>query len=375
MLETFIGYKSLNSASPAMSDDPTPHVLKMRQHALQVCNFVMGHLPDNPLRMEEVHRAQNTFRLRALLLRSLQEVGEWESLVDGIEVGINTASTSSYSPSAGPVNPIKMTLDDLLLQAHSIGTLICDQTSSDAPPPDDSVGGASPIPPVEREAPEWSVLQPTLLLSPEEALGLLPTLWPAAHGSLPSIAVLTAPGNLQDDVWIERLKFSTNTATSRLLRTWATRVQDLLESQPSTTWDHAVSARVPGSLFRAGESLVVLAVYLALSLSPTAMSYNDTGILLSSLDGQPRASRLPRSSSPEGTTGHSLSREYFEAGLAVDPHNPYLLTNLGSYWRKERNCEEAIRCVSPPPQVSWLTSEPPSIVVISIVIPDITNWR
>jgi hypothetical protein len=166
----------------------------------------------------------------------------------------------------------------------------------------------------------------------------------------------------------EWLRASTNAATSKLLRIWATRVQEFLVAQPTVGHDYTTPAAVPCSGFQATQSPVVLAKYLALSLHPTAMSYNDLGILLSSIDGQPRISRSPGSSSTNEITVHSLSRLYFEAGLVVDPNNSYLLANMGSYWKKERNYEEAIRFVSPPfPEYN--NSVP------CAVVPGIINWH
>ena len=362
MLETFLVSNGFNGMlpSPAVSRDSTPHMLQIQRQALQVCNFVMGHLPENPLRMEEVHRAQNVFCTRALLLRSLQEVGEWEDLVDGIEIGINTLAPQSSLASS--VRQKKVTLDDLLLQAHCISTSVCEKTSPDASSRDSSLSshdGDSPTASTKHEgfdafrpseASGPGTLQPTLLF-PEETLRLLLMLWPSTHGSLPSMVVSTAPGNLPDDIRMERLKALTNAATSRLLHAWATRVHVLLETQPSVTLGHAVPVIVPGSVFQATQSLAILADYLALALSPTAMSYNDLGILLSSLDSQPRVSRSSGSGSPNSTTGHDLSRVYFEAGLEVDPQSSHLLVNMGSYWKKEKNYEEAIRFVSFPSRI------------------------
>ena len=168
-------------------------------------------------------------------------------------------------------------------------------------------------------------------------------LWPSIHGSLPAITATIAPESPLDDVRTGMLKASTNAATSRLLHLWATRVQDFIETQISTSKDHIASALVPCSAFRATKSLVALAEYLALALSPTATLYNDVGVLLSSLNGQSVASRSSGSGTPANTTGHSLSRVYFEAGLEMDPQNRHLLRNLGSYWKKERNYEETIR--------------------------------
>lgn len=359
MLETLLGPEAFGGTLSRVSNDPNaPHILQIRRQALQVCNLVMGHLPENPVRMEEVHRSQNTFRLRALLLQSLQE-GGWEDLVDGIEIGINTTLAQLSSPPAS-VRPRKATLDGLLLRVHWVGKSICENTKLGTSPNDDSLDtpdGTSPtaaigqegfVPLQPPEAPGWKTLQPTLLLLPEEALRLPLMLWPSTHGSLPSVAVSIAPGNSRDGVQMEWLNALTNAATSRLLRAWATRVQDFLDTRPSTV-GRDQTGPVPCSIFQATRSLVVLAEYLALALSPTAMSYNDLGILLSSSGGQSGDSRSSRSSPLDETTGHDLSRVYFEAGLVVDPDNVHLLTNLGSHWKKERNYEEAIRFVSPSP--------------------------
>ena len=387
MLETLLGSEVSGGTLLEASNDPNAlHILQIRRQALQVCNFVMGHLPENPVRMEGIHRAQNIYRLRALLLQSLQEAGEWEDLLEGIEIGINTTPTAPSSPAA-PVRPRKVTLDDLLLQVHCVGKSICDDTDPSPSSRDSFLNtpdGASPTAAVRQEGsdllrpPEasgWKTLQPTLLLFPEEALRLPLMLWPLTHGSLPSVAVSTGPADSRDDLRIEWMKTSTNVATSRLLHAWAARVQDFLETRPSTGRDHTMSAPVPCSIFQATQSLAVLAEYLVLALSPTTRSYNDLGILLSSSSGQSRVSRSSSSGSLDKITGHNLSRVYFEAGLEVDPDNAHLLANLGSHWKKERNYEEAIRFVPPPLRLLRLTSQTLSTVVVFIVVAGIISWH
>ena len=314
----------------------------------------MGHLPGHQVKMEEVHRAQNIFRLRALLLRSLQETGEWEDLVEGIEIGINTTLTTQTSPTG---SVCLNSFDDLMSQVHRIGKSVCSvrnlftSSSDDKPPsidlptaPDQQESFGVPQPSLEE------VLQPVLFLLPEEVLRLPLIVWSSTDGSLPSIAIPANPENPRDDVRVGLLKASTNPATSRLLSIWATRVQEFLKTTPLINQDRATLATVPCSTFQATQSPVLLANYLALSLDPTAMRFNDLGILLSSIEDQPRIPRSPGSSSTNKRTGHSLSRLYFEAGLDVDPLNAHLLANLGSYWKKERNYEEAIRSVSPKPR-------------------------
>ena len=359
MLEAFLGSTDLNDIPPVEPENPsTPHILQVRRQALQLCSFVMGHLPERPIRIEEVHRAQNTFCLRALLLRSQQETGVWEDIVEGVEIGINTTMT----PRAGSAHPEKTTLDDLLCKVHCVGKLFCGVADTGTSFRDgalNTLGESFPaagdkedgfdVPQPSLELPRRKILQPTILLFPNEALRLPLTLWPLTNGTLPGVAVPTTPDDSRGDIWMALVKTSTHAATSRLLRTWATGVQGLLETPPSSSGDHVAPMIVPCSSFQATRSLAILACYLALSLHPTAMLYNDLGILLSSIDSRPWVSR----SNPAGeTTGHNLSRLYFEAGLEVDPHSACLLVNLGSYWKKERNHEEAIRFVSPSLRVS-----------------------
>ena len=359
MLVKLLGANDFNSTSPVVFEiSSTPHILQVRRQSLRICNFVVGHLPGHLVKVEEVHRAQNTLRLRALLLRSLQEAGEWEDLVEGIEMGINAILSDT-----GSVHPKEASLDGLLSQLYNIGKAVCDGTkptvasSSDdiqTPPVDPPVAShqqqLSDILQPSLEVPGWGLLQPALFLFPEEVMRLPLMVWPSTEGSLPSTSISTTPERSRDDARMELLKASTKASTSRLLRIWAARVQDFLGTQPgSMGQNHTTPAAVPCSGFQATQSPVLLASYLALSLHPTATSYNDLGILLSSIGGQPRISRSSGSRPANKTTGHNLSRFYFEAGLKVDPKNTHLLANLGSYWKREKNYEEAIRSVPSTP--------------------------
>lgn len=351
MLEALLGSEIFNGASSRASNSDTPHVLRIHRQAVQVCNFVMGHLPENPVRTESVHRAQNIFRLRALLLPSLQEVGEWENLVEGIELGINPSSSPTGS---GPRNT---TFDDLIFQVHRNVRATCNDTGPNASPRDaspDLPDGNFPTAADKHGvdllrspgSSEWKILQPAPLLFPAEVIRLPSMLWPSTHGSLPSVSVSITPGNPLNGFPMERVKALTNMATSRLLRMWAKAVQGVLETQSPTSGGQTAPAPVPCSAFQATQSLVILAEYLALALYPTAASYNEVGMLLSSLDSPSNTPRSSGSSPPGATTGHSFSKVYFEAALEVEPRNAHLFTNMGSYWKKERNYDEAIRFVS-----------------------------
>lgn len=325
MLETLLGHKDFHSTSLTVFDTPgTSHVLNIRQQSLQVCNLVLGQLPRNPVGVGEVHRAQNALCIRSLLLHSLHETGEWEDLTEGVEIGINIATTPPDS------SPGRATLDDLLLQAHQIGKSVYSATNPNNLDQQPSPG-----------VPGREILHPTLLLFPNEVALLPSKIWPSTNGFLPGVPISSTSENSAEDLRIQLLNSSTNVTTSRLLRTWAMRVQTFLEAQPLNDEDHVTPAAVPCSSYQATESLIILASYLALSLHSSPTSYNNLGILLSSI--RPTVSRSSAPGSINATTGHKMSRCYFEAGLEVGPQNAHLLTNLGTYWKKEGNYEEAIR--------------------------------
>jgi len=71
-------------------------------------------------------------------------------------------------------------------------------------------------------------------------------------------------------------------------------------------------------------SLVLLLHYLALSLSPSASAFNDTGVILCGMSSY-TTPNLPRA-----TSGREIARLYYEKGLQIDPTHPHLLSNLGS---------------------------------------------
>lgn len=356
MLETLLGSTVFSGASLGVSNSDASHVLRIHQQAVEISNFVMGHLPENPVKAEDVHRAQSIFRLRALLLPSLQEVGEWENIVEGIELGINVTVAPPSLPTGSRLR--KTTFDDLLVQVHRNVQFISNDPGPEMSPRDespDSLDGTFPTAADKHGvdllrslgSSELKILQPAPLLFPAETLRLPLMLWPLTHGSLPSVAVSATPGDPLDGFRMERIGALTNVATSRLLRMWAKAVQGFLETQSSTSGGQTTPVPVPCSALQATESLVLLAEYLALALTPTVASYNDVGILLSSLDSQSGNPRTSGSSYPGATAGHSFAKVYFEAALGVDPRNAHLLTNMGSYWKRERNYEEAIRFVSP----------------------------
>lgn len=71
-------------------------------------------------------------------------------------------------------------------------------------------------------------------------------------------------------------------------------------------------------------ALVLLLHYLALSLFPSASTFNDTGVILCSLSTHAVAN------TPRVSSGRDVARLYYEKGLQIDPTHPHLLSNLGS---------------------------------------------
>ena len=121
--------------------------------------------------------------------------------------------------------------------------------------------------------------------------------------------------------------------TGTILLALAKRYQDLSSNEVS----------VPGfsGTLNVNHSLSIMFYYLALSLSPSPSTYNNMGIVLSTVSsGVPRVDAQGETSV---LTGTNLARIYYSTGLQMDPNHPHLLTNLGSLFKDQGNLEEAIQ--------------------------------
>ncbi|KAH9950334.1 TPR-like protein [Amylocystis lapponica] len=171
---------------------------------------------------------------------------------------------------------------------------------------------------------------PVLLLLPDQVMRILMIIFQPSVGVLPSICTRATPNGVLQ-LPPEPVRQQTNVMTSTLLLTLAKKFQD-------NTLTNMVVPGIGGTL-NISTSLVVIMYYLALALAPSPSTYNNLGILLSTLS----PSRIFRDSQGNRVlTGSTLARMYYQAGLQIDPDHPHLLTNLGSLFKDEGETERAI---------------------------------
>ena len=172
---------------------------------------------------------------------------------------------------------------------------------------------------------------PFMLLVPEQTIRLPSLLFPTSAGVFPAICLQEEDGQLQPPTESKRRDASLMTST--ILLALAKRYQDLPAS--------AISLPGFNSTFNVNHALSIMFYYLALSLAPSPSTYNNMGIVLSTI--------LTTSTytNPQGgqtiLTGTSLAQIYYTAGLQLDPAHPHLLTNLGSLYKDQGSLGEAIR--------------------------------
>ena len=172
---------------------------------------------------------------------------------------------------------------------------------------------------------------PFMLLAPEQANRLPDILLPFSAGVLPALCTQDADGRLQPPT--ESKRRDANLMTSAILLALAKRYQDLQSSE----------VHLPGfnGTLNVNHALSIMFYYLALSIAPSPSTYNNMGIVLSTI------SSTPPYTDPQGPqitlSGWLLAKQYYLAGLQLDPAHPHLLTNLGSLYKDQGDLEEAIK--------------------------------
>ncbi|EKM61041.1 glycosyltransferase family 41 protein [Phanerochaete carnosa HHB-10118-sp] len=173
---------------------------------------------------------------------------------------------------------------------------------------------------------------PFLLLLPEQVSHLPALLFPVSSGALPAICTETDEDGRPKPA-SDAVRQEANVMTGTILLALAKRYQDLASNKVS----------LPGfsAALNVNHSLSIMLYYLALSLFPSPSTYNNMGIVLSSMSATiPHVGSL---GDAPVLTGSVLARVYYTTGLQMDPNNPHLLTNLGSLFKDQGNLEEAIQ--------------------------------
>lgn len=131
-------------------------------------------------------------------------------------------------------------------------------------------------------------------------------------------AVVFASPHTASDVWAAfhsgQSTYQVKTATSSALLALARRIQEGASISD-------LGLDIPHC---SNNALVLLLHYLALSLFPSASAFNDTGVVLCSMNSNVAAS------APQVASGRDIARLYYEKGLQIDPTHPHLLSNFGS---------------------------------------------
>lgn len=171
----------------------------------------------------------------------------------------------------------------------------------------------------------WGTPWPSVLIKPE-AIGHIRHLVFGQHrnGNFPALSNHLLLPTPQEDAQRLRNTAATQTSqtTSTILLTIAKHYQDA-SSYPQSPIATAMNA----DNILPSVAVVLPLYYLALALHPSASTYNNLGILLSTLSVQ---TVVNTSQGLRTMNGQALAMEYYKVGLEQDPKHPHLYTNLGS---------------------------------------------
>ena len=176
---------------------------------------------------------------------------------------------------------------------------------------------------------------PLVLLTPDCIAPLAKMVFSISKGVLPAIGLSDQSGTgAQGEAMRRQAADSCNQTTSTILLTFAKIFQDAV-GQPNSPVAVALTRQnLPPS-----HSLILPLYYLSLSLHPSPSTYNNLGILLSTISS---ATVLQTSEGPRTFSGQALAMKFYQAGLEKDSKHPHLYTNLGSLLKDLGNLPKAI---------------------------------
>ncbi|KAG8818650.1 hypothetical protein FRC17_010758 [Serendipita sp. 399] len=295
-----------------------------------------------------LHRLQNLLHTSGNI-RSMNKVDPWAGFHDYIR-----AIELMFRPPGSVESGTPLQLSDVVVATTVIGLLT--NVSSDSPLPRKIASALG----VETSAFNQRVLErgidwlalvqqansrlldillqegdgalPVVLLAPENVLRIPSALFSAFSHSLPALCTREP----FEDLW----RLAPGVGDAHAKRTTAMALlalARLFQSSPQNRHGFLSSRgkRIPRST-----SLTIVFYYLALSLHPTASTYNNLGIIFDSVKHSLPA--LSRHGRQQILTGTTLAELYYKKGLSVDPKHPHLLTNYGSLLKDQGRMLEAI---------------------------------
>lgn len=175
---------------------------------------------------------------------------------------------------------------------------------------------------------------PFILLLPEHIARLPAVLFPASSGVFPAVCTWQGETSIlqpPDELTRQHASLMTGNIFLALARYY----QDL---PPGTVdlsgFEHKLNVN---------HSLAIMFYYLVLALAPAPSTYNNVGIILSTISDT--TTWTTNSGEHIALGGTDLARIYYNIGLQMDPKHPHLLTNLGSLYKDQGSLEQAIECV------------------------------
>ncbi|PSS37737.1 hypothetical protein PHLCEN_2v430 [Hermanssonia centrifuga] len=336
------------------------HSSTLYARALDVCSFVERKAVASngrlllPVPTHQLHRLQKVFFTCATI-----RMMTTDNISDALRDYFRALELVIYPPTPRSDGDA-YTMRELILAIFVAGYLI--QSTSDDPVPIEILeilgvpGGSAPIDAIAIAQSGFDVFRavrasgdrlvtallnitgnalPFLLLLPEHVARVPMVLFPGSMGVLPGICA-QAPNSSHLQMPPDNVRNQANLMTSSVLLALAKRYQDL----------SSADVAIPGltGTLNVNYSLSILFYYFALSLSPSPSTYNNMGIILSTMAYvSPHA--IHRTKRRE-FSGPALAKVYYTAGLQMDPSHPHLLTNLGSLHKDEGNLEEAMKLYS-----------------------------
>jgi hypothetical protein len=352
--------------SPQLPAHPDPRY----QEAVNVCESVERQIYHPPLKRPlalspliptaGVHRLQNLFYVKGNVLVALSKPyaakAEYEK---GIELALSPHQFH-HAITHGP----SYTLTDLLIAVLLASLLLMQWTGGPSAPPNPiitdiaRVCGGSLFDPdgnlkidllayartnsttlVTRLLEYGGGVLPMVLLLPDAIFKLGPLVFSSTRGGLPVFGYLP-PAQMGET----SRTIPGSSMTSALLLAVAKIFQDSL-SAPEASSKIKLADRIPPSA-----SLVLPLYYIALSLHPSPSTYNNLGILLSTIAASTTV--LDQNGARE-VNGQALALQYYTTGLTLDRSHPHLYTNIGSLlkdmgmWLRlnSRDTEVLLKCI------------------------------
>lgn len=177
---------------------------------------------------------------------------------------------------------------------------------------------------------------PVVFLLPDQVVLLHRILFAPTNGILPVFSPHAGKAPIPPGSPLEAVYRQSSQIGSTILLALAKLFQDAATNAADSGSKRLTLRGIPPSI-----SLLLPFYYLSLSMNPSASTFNNLGVLLSSLPIATTTVGL--SGERVQLTGQLLAVRYYAHGLQLDPTHSHLFTNLGSLFKDMGRLNEAIK--------------------------------